>query len=332
MSHEKKNQIKDTILCLEDSDFWEMVFSDVLKMDNVILMNLDERWKELKSPFLKKLCRIHHSWKLNSKICLPLKNIWNKYDYIYRQNANIKRWIFTDTSVRNYSRSDLKEMKGQGIKIHMLFLNPMISAYETTYANKLADEGFFELIYTVDKDDAEKYGYIYTNAVYSRTDIEVKKGSSWKLSYVGAAKNRLGVLYKLAELFNHTRSIFYIMRVPDKDKNALPNIVYDHNMDYREVLNIVAKSDCILEVVQQGQNGFTFRTYEALCYNKKLLTNNKDITKYDFYDSKFIHVFDEIDKSLIDFVNDDNKPEFNYAGEYSPLNLYKDMIEREVNI
>ena len=66
-------------------------------------------------------------------------------------------------------------------------------------------------------------------------------------------------------------------------------------MDYKEVIDIVKQSNCILEVVQEGQNGITLRTMEAVCYGKKLLTNNKNIVKYPFYDSKYISVFEDID-------------------------------------
>ena len=77
-----KSNHPDTIVCLEDSDFWEICFSDILDMDNVELTTPQKRWSGIKSRFAEKLCRFHHSWRVNSIINLPLKGLWDKYDFV----------------------------------------------------------------------------------------------------------------------------------------------------------------------------------------------------------------------------------------------------------
>lgn len=332
MKTDGKNKGKnpDTVLCLEDSSFWKVVFSDIIQLDNIIVISPQVRWKGIKSRAVRTICRAHHSFRLNSIIEIPFKNIWNRYDYVYRLEDSVKRWIFTDTSIRGYSRAFIERLKTKGVRLHILFLNPVVSSYETNYAMKLVRQGYFELVYTVDRGDAEKYGFIYTNAVYSKKEI-MPDDNRWKIFYIGIAKNRLHELHSIAEFFQETKSIFYISGVPETEKKALNNVVYNHPMNYEDVLQVVAKSDCILEVLQPGQKGFTFRTYEALCYDKKLITNNQDIKNQSFYDSKFIKVYTNIDSSFLEFISNGEMPNYNYKGEYSPIKLYKDMLLREKN-
>ena len=102
-------------------------------------------------------------------------------------------------------------------------------------------------------------------------------------------------------------------------------------MRYKDVLHIVNKSDCIFEVVQDGQNGFTFRTYEAICYDTKLVTNNQSIVNMDFYNPDYIKVFTEPDATILDFIDNGKKPIYYYSGQYSPLVLYDDILRRERN-
>ena len=52
------------------------------------------------------------------------------------------------------------------------------------------------------------------------------------------------------------------------------------------------ESRIIIDVQMAKQNGLTIRTFEALGFNKKLVTTNKNILEYDFYDPQNIYVYD----------------------------------------
>ena len=49
------------------------------------------------------------------------------------------------------------------------------------------------------------------------------------------------------------------------------------------ILQFIQESRCILEIVKNGQVGFTMRTMEALFFERKLITNNLEILEADFY-------------------------------------------------
>ena len=69
-------------------------------------------------------------------------------------------------------------------------------------------------------------------------------------------------------------------------------------------MEIFKESNCILDAPQAGQTGLTIRTIECLGAKRKMITTNKDIKKYDFYNESNILVFDgKIDKECDFFKN-----------------------------
>lgn len=75
-------------------------------------------------------------------------------------------------------------------------------------------------------------------------------------------------------------------------------------MSYSLLLDYVAKSKAILDIVQEGQEGLTLRSMEALFFEKKLITNNQSIIKEKFYrkENIFIIGHDKIDE-IEEFMN-----------------------------
>ena len=71
------------------------------------------------------------------------------------------------------------------------------------------------------------------------------------------------------------------------------NICYNEFIKYDVVLEETMKSNCILEMQLDVQSAATQRYYEAVCYNKKLLTNNKNVVNLPFYNPDYIHVFEK---------------------------------------
>ena len=62
-------------------------------------------------------------------------------------------------------------------------------------------------------------------------------------------------------------------------------------------MNIFRESKCILDAPQAGQTGLTIRTIECLGAKRKMITTNKYIKEYDFYNEANILVYDgSIDK------------------------------------
>jgi hypothetical protein len=51
-------------------------------------------------------------------------------------------------------------------------------------------------------------------------------------------------------------------------------------------------STVLLDIAQPKQEGLSFRIFEALKLEKKLITTNRSVTTYDFFDAKNIFVWE----------------------------------------
>lgn len=83
--------------------------------------------------------------------------------------------------------------------------------------------------------------------------------------------------------------------------------------------------NCILEVLQQDQAGSSLRYFEAVCYNKKLLTTNKDIVNYPFYDSRYMKVFTDLSDIDMQWVKKTENINYGYIDEFSPQHLLEEV-------
>ena len=91
---------------------------------------------------------------------------------------------------------------------------------------------------------------------------------------------------------------YYHKLLAPEFKNAKMNDFKTEKVPSNEVMNIFKASKCILDAPQAGQTGLTIRTIECLGAKRKMITTNKDIKKYDFYNESNILVFEgSIDKN-----------------------------------
>ncbi|MFV0248639.1 MAG: hypothetical protein ACK5H1_06740 [Tenacibaculum sp.] len=99
-------------------------------------------------------------------------------------------------------------------------------------------------------------------------------------------------------------NIFYSNKC-DRDKYAIKGVKYiNKHMDYEDNIKFLKNSKIIVDFLNQTHRGLSFRTFEALCFDKKLITNNPEVKNYDFYNSNNIFIWNgnNIDK-LEEFIN-----------------------------
>jgi hypothetical protein len=98
---------------------------------------------------------------------------------------------------------------------------------------------------------------------------------------------------------------------------------------------MVADSKCIIDLHHDSvHSGLSFRTFEALGFNKKLITTNPIIKDYDFYDDQNIFFADETTdfSNINDFLNSDYKEiDPIIKNKYSFSNWIKYILEIDDN-
>ena len=275
--------------------------------------------------FLEKLNKLHTSIRINQKIRLPFKNIWKKYDeFNTLKDGDVI--IVTDSSIGKIDIKDLKKWKHKNIHVYLLFLNTA-DTLAGKYALSLTKKYEFAKIFTVDKGDSAKYGFEYTNKVYNRKSDFFIPNATNGLFFVGRSKGRLDILYQIAEKVKSV--LFFINDVPIDKQINYEGIVFNKTLPYKDVLNYSVNSECILEVIQNGQTGLTYRDYEAICYDKKLLTNNKEIFSLPEYDPRYIQYFEKVKDINLDFIDSKIEVNYRYNNNYSPQKLIYRIKEIE---
>lgn len=157
----------------------------------------------------------------------------------------------------------------------------------TQYNEKYMSDYNIDEIWSYDMDDCEKY-QIRNNSQFYNMNISLNSNQiEYDVCFLGADKGRREKIEQCVELFKENGISFKIIII---DKKEIP---------YEKYLEYVSKSRCILEIVNDGVNGLTLRSLESICFNKKLITNNKSVRKYDFYNKDNIFILGEDDNQNI---------------------------------
>jgi hypothetical protein len=107
------------------------------------------------------------------------------------------------------------------------------------------------------------------------------------------------------------------------------NIHFNEWMNYDEVLNKCSRTRCLLEVLQPGQDGETYRQGEAVAYGIKLLTNYQNVIKERYYNPKQISVFSSAEDIDIAFIKEKySRHAFPYNGCLSPYKRLQWLSEQ----
>lgn len=166
---------------------------------------------------------------------------------------------------------------------------------------------YFNIIISFDKIEAKEKGIRFLPDFYIYEAKDVKK--IYDLSYVGTyrkerqdivehvlqnsgLKNIYIYLYQRKEnriIDNLYETYVRVMHKPDISRNKY---CFGKMLNYKETINIMAQSKVVLDICHPFQTGLSMRPFEAMATRSKLITTNKNIVEYDFYNPNNIMVID----------------------------------------
>lgn len=321
-----------------DWDLYKFSYSDLYSLSNAkyIAGNFPPK-KTLKGI----LYRMHFDQKINSKIKLPFKRIWNNSYFDTKFDTTrplcfivFNNWICLNIGIVDYLRRSYK-----GCKI-VWICQDLISTQKLRYTNKPYDvekiQRQFDLILSFDQNDCKKYGFVYHPLVFSSYNGQLQEMPYSDIYMLAQAKNRLGdILDIYEELRDKGLKIdFHIAGVKKQDRKYPDEIHYidGKGLTYAENIQHILHTKCILEIMQKNGAGFTQRGCEAVCLGKKLLTNNEFIKSEPFFRSNYISTFKspkDIDMDFLKHIPDNVDVDFNYKEKMSPVELL-DFIEKRL--
>ena len=282
--------------------------------------------------FLKK---IHLNRKINNIINLPFKYIWSAANYElknFKWDNNTEYYIiFGDNDIYPMDYKLLNKIKEQHNLHYILYFYDSWDSATAYNARKYASKINFDYIFTFDPADAKKYNYIFYCVPYTMLINNQCQNVEYDLSFIGDAGDRLEMLMKCYEILsdNDLKLNYRLASVRKNDQKYNDKIVYNKIIPYEDVIKMVKESNCILEISRTGQCGESLRYYEAICYNKKLLTTNEYVKEFPFYDARYIKIFKDPEDIDWEWVKRREPIDYHYDGRFSPTHLIDKIIELE---
>lgn len=299
----------------------QLMFRDIKKLK--CAMETSELFK-FNNPILRILNKVHMSGKINRIFDIPFKGIWDKF-YVMEEAKSYPQTdyiiVFTNISVKKIRLGYLRKI-GSLSNVHLILVSVDSFVDKKLSPLDIMDKIPFEIVYSFDPNDCEQYDLEYTNSLYSRRlDISASNEQT-DLFFIGRAKDRLKDILSIAKraVDNGMKINFQILGVKKEDQVQFPGITYLKKVKpYDEVLPLIMASKCLLDLYQAGQYGLTMRAYEAVFYNKMLITNNDYIKKLAYYKPQCMYVFNSIDEIDFTFIRQNKDVDYEYEDEYSPI-------------
>lgn len=165
----------------------------------------------------------------------------------------------------------------------------------------------FDTIFSFDDSDIEKYGFRkLTNYIYLPFTPKEQQNPQMDLFYITSYDNRrVALIKRLAKKLMEMRMKFQIMIIGKKSwKHQLKNILVKipenvflvfslKKVSHEQLPQYYMNSKILLDLMREGQYGLSFRVFEAIALEKKIITDNGSIKNYDFYNPNNILVLNE---------------------------------------
>lgn len=321
-----------------------LIFSTVNKDEDRLYRDITGRRKENEFEFwpshrilgnfiLKMAEQISLSYRLNIRIPVTGKIFfYNLHRYPYNEQDEYYI-VLTTLSISKMSVKYLKSLKKRhaNIKLIALLIDSIMSDSEhlNLVRNKLKSD-VWDCVLTYDKYDAERFGYVWFGYTYyskvEGCDVPVDDGTS-DLYYIGKRKGAREKLFADVYTYLTKQGVdcrFYIWDRNSKEDESVcdSKLKYVQKaIPYEKVISQVKSANCILEVLQMNQGAQTIRYFEAIVYNKKLLTNNPHISELPYYDPNRMRYFSKPEEIDIEWVKEPAEFDYHYHEEFSPIYL-----------
>ncbi len=240
--------------------------------------------------------------RINKK--LLNKTCENYYESIknelYGKKLNFDYILFI--SPESISKESLKDLKTTFNSSR--FILYMWDSFKNKQALDLLSE--FHAIFSFDPNDCKKYKIkfrpLFFLDIYA-TNHGLK--SIYDLLFVGTAHSDRYLFVKkiikqldsklIIKLFFYLngKPLFLLKKIFDQNfRNVKYTDISFKSLSLQENCDLVKSSNIILDINHPKQIGLTMRTIETLGAQKKLITTNKDIRNYDFYNENNILIID----------------------------------------
>ncbi len=149
--------------------------------------------------------------------------------------------------------------------------------------------------WTFNDTDVQKYGMKYNNQFffYQPNTLSEKKDSVF---FVGKDKGRYSCILEIARIIQKQglEADFHVIASAGKEYRNKA-FLQKRYLEYNDVLESIKQSKAVLEITQEGQTGITTRSLEAMFMRTKLITTNRNVVNYSFYNKENVFLLGQDD-------------------------------------
>lgn len=162
--------------------------------------------------------------------------------------------------------------------------------------------------WSFDPDDAADYGLKYGGQfVFDKLLPTETPSIDSDLFFIGLNKGRFAFLRRMEKILKNTYGLTPNFIYVNQFKSLFSK-KYSRSVEYGMMLSIASRSKSMVELNQNEQTGLTLRCLESLYLQKKLLTNNKNITNYSLFNPHNIYVINDELTGIDSFMADEYVP------------------------
>lgn len=207
--------------------------------------------------------------------------------------------IFPDTMVTNGMLKWTKKNKRKKQRVIILCRNKLASIRNFSY--KMAQNLGFE-VWSYVKQDCEKYCFHYYKQFFNWKNLALTNDEiKYDAVFVGLIKDRRDEIKEIKGFLESygLKTWFFVPLMKELSGNKA---VGKNFILYNDYLDMISKAKSIVDIVSESNYGLTLRPIEALLYEKKLITNYRQIKEEEFYSPDNVFIYGE-DTDIQGFFN-----------------------------
>ena len=242
--------------------------------------------------------------------------------------------ICSHISLYNIGSYKLKQLKQGGTKVILFLFDSMSTVSQRTkeLIVDAIDRNVVDECYSFDESDCHNYKFKYWPQVYSPLKINIKRNEYVAdVYFAGRDRGRFQIVEKCLKRLTDS-GLSALCRMPDADVARFKSMnarCETSLIEYEKTVWEMLSCRCILDIVQEGQTGISWRVVEAIVYHKKLITNNPCVLSNKYYDPRYIQYFKDVDDIDFSWVGQDISMDFVYEDDYSPVRFIDMLSDNE---
>lgn len=237
--------------------------------------------------------------------------------------------IFNSALLHYYSAEYLKRLrkKHPTIRYILYIIDPMPDGLWPEIQAVLP---VFDMVCTMHPFNCRKYGFRYLPYAYAKPAEKERIADipDTQLFYCGVLDDhRVKIMESIVKQCEAHGIAFDFWLKPYENNSIRNSHVHYAMIPYEENVQRLQKAACILEVMHKGYVGITQRYLEAVTYQKRLLSNNREITELPYYDPRYMQYFERVEDIDWEWLQNDVEADYQYQDDFSVQRWKENLVD-----